>query len=40
MKVFINGIGNISPQETWDNSKFLEEVISSEHNRLLCGEPV
>jgi 3-oxoacyl-(acyl-carrier-protein) synthase len=40
MKVFINGIGNISPQETWDNSKFLEEVISSDDNRLLCVEPV
>lgn len=40
MKVYINGIGNISPQETWDNTKFLKEVVSSDDNRLLCVEPV
>ncbi len=40
MKVYINGIGNISPQQTWDNSKFLEELEFSEDNRLLCVEPV
>lgn len=39
MKVYINGIGNISPQKTWDNSKFLEELESCDNNRLLCVEP-
>ncbi|MBL4625692.1 MAG: beta-ketoacyl synthase chain length factor [Flavobacteriales bacterium] len=40
MKVYINGIGNISPQSTWDNSNFLEEVVSVDDNRLLCVEPI
>jgi 3-oxoacyl-(acyl-carrier-protein) synthase len=39
MKVFINGIGNISPQKTWDNNLFLDEVIESDSNCLRCTEP-
>ncbi|MBL4653974.1 MAG: beta-ketoacyl synthase chain length factor, partial [Flavobacteriales bacterium] len=40
MKVYINGIGNISPQATWDNNNFLEEVVSVDNNQLLCVEPI
>jgi len=37
--IFINGIGNVSPQKTTDNSRFLDEVVSSQTNRLACIEP-
>jgi len=39
MEVFINGIGNISPQRTFDNSLFLEEIIKHEGPFLKCIEP-
>jgi len=37
--IYINGLGNISPQKTSDNKRFLEEVVNSETNRLACIEP-
>jgi 3-oxoacyl-[acyl-carrier-protein] synthase II len=39
MEVFINGIGNISPQRTFDNSLFLDEIIRHEGPFLKCIEP-
>ncbi len=39
MEVFINGIGNISPQETFDNNLFLEDIVQHEGNFLQCVEP-
>lgn len=39
MDVFIKGIGNISPQRTFDNSLFLEEIIRHEGPALKCVEP-
>jgi 3-oxoacyl-[acyl-carrier-protein] synthase II len=38
--IFINGLGNISPQNTTDSSHFLEEPLSFESNRLKCIDPV
>jgi 3-oxoacyl-[acyl-carrier-protein] synthase II len=38
-EVYINGVGNISPQRTFDNSQFLEEVVAVESNRLKCVDP-
>lgn len=39
MNAFINGIGNISPQQTWDNSRFPVEIAGIESNGLRCKEP-
>jgi len=36
---YINGLGNISPQETSDNSRFLEEIVSVTSSQLKCQEP-
>jgi 3-oxoacyl-[acyl-carrier-protein] synthase II len=37
--LYITGIGNISPQKTWDNSHFLDEVETVETNYLRCKDP-
>lgn len=37
--IYITGLGNISPQKTWDNSHFLEEVEFGETNYLRCKDP-
>lgn len=39
MKICINGIGNISPQPTWDNSRFLERVEEYHARMIQCMEP-
>jgi 3-oxoacyl-(acyl-carrier-protein) synthase len=39
MKAFITGIGNISPQKTYDNNCFLDQAESHSGNRLTCMEP-
>ena len=39
MEAFIRGMGNISPQYTYDNAFFLEEVVSHPSVRLLSREP-
>jgi 3-oxoacyl-[acyl-carrier-protein] synthase II len=39
MKININGIGNVSPQKTWDNASFLEDVKEYEARMLQCLEP-
>lgn len=39
MEVYIKGIGNISPQDTADSSKFLEEIIYHETEFFSCKEP-
>ncbi len=39
MGLYINGIGCISPQVTYDNSAFLAEVRSYATHKLLCVEP-
>lgn len=39
MKIYINGLGNISPQPTEDNEVFLEEIIGYETPYLQCIEP-
>lgn len=39
MGLYINGIGCISPQPTFDNSVFLPEVKSYASNKLVCCEP-
>ena len=39
MEAFIRGLGNISPQNTYDNALFLEEVVSYPSVRLLSREP-
>ena len=39
MSLYINGIGNISPQKTWDNASFLEEVTATETNCLKTLDP-
>lgn len=38
-KIYINGVGNISPQKTFDNSHFLDEPVSVESVRLKCLDP-
>ena len=38
-KIYINGVGNISPQKTFDNSHFLDEPVSVESIRLKCIDP-
>jgi 3-oxoacyl-[acyl-carrier-protein] synthase II len=37
--IFITGLGNVSPQKTFDNTNFLEEVIYTYANRLRCQDP-
>jgi len=37
--IYINGLGNVSPQKTADNSHFLDEVNQTEAIRLACIEP-
>lgn len=39
MSVFINSIGNISPQPTVDNNRFLEEIVLHDSKHLSCIEP-
>lgn len=36
---YIQGIGNISPQKTFDNTEFLSEISSYEQNMLMCVTP-
>lgn len=38
-QIYINGVGNISPQKTFDNALFLDEVVAVESNRLKCQDP-
>ena len=40
MDVYINGIGNISPQETLDKEQFLDVVREYNENQLNCIDPV
>ena len=37
--IFINGLGNISPQKTFDNGHFLDELTNSNTNQLRCIDP-
>ncbi len=39
LPLYITGLGNISPQKTWDNNHFLDEVEGVETNRLQCQDP-
>ena len=39
MEAYINGIGNISPQNTIANTEFLEKIVENEINILKCIEP-
>ncbi len=39
MNIYINGIGNVSPQNTLDNSKFLEELVNEKSNTLWVKDP-
>jgi 3-oxoacyl-[acyl-carrier-protein] synthase II len=39
MELYINGIGAISPQKTFDNSVFLDEVLSYSTNKMMCVDP-
>jgi 3-oxoacyl-[acyl-carrier-protein] synthase II len=39
MKVYIKGMGNISPQKTWDDSELLTQPLDYATNRLTCIEP-
>ena len=39
MKAYIRGIGNISPQNSWDKADFPPEMSLYEGNRLKCIEP-
>jgi 3-oxoacyl-[acyl-carrier-protein] synthase II len=38
-KIYINGVGIVSPQKTFDNIHFLDELVSVESNRLRCTDP-
>ena len=38
-EIFITGLGNVSPQKTFDNSSFLEEVMHFSSNQLRCQDP-
>ena len=38
--LYITGLGNISPQKTWDNDHFLDEVQSIETNCLSAYDPI
>ena len=37
--VFINGMGNISPQKSFDADSFLEDVVETKGSKLACLEP-
>lgn len=39
MPLYITGLGNISPQKTWDNNHFLDEVTVMETNCLRSMDP-
>jgi 3-oxoacyl-(acyl-carrier-protein) synthase len=39
MIAYINGIGNISPQKSWDGSALLEQPLEYDGDRLNCYEP-
>lgn len=39
MAIYINGMGNISPQKTWDDETLLAQAIDHKGNRLTCVEP-
>ena len=39
MEAYIRGIGNISPQPSWDNEPFLPDIAVYVGNRLKCIEP-
>jgi 3-oxoacyl-(acyl-carrier-protein) synthase len=39
MAVYIRGIGNISPQQSWETSDYPGEFVLHEGNRLKCIEP-
>ena len=39
MPLYITGLGNISPQKTWDNNHFLEEVTAVETNYFRSQDP-
>jgi 3-oxoacyl-(acyl-carrier-protein) synthase len=39
MAAYIKGMGNISPQKTWDDSGFLEQPLIFEGDKLSCHEP-
>ena len=38
-KYYINGVGIVSPQSTYDNTKFLPEIIAYQNNVLQCVVP-
>lgn len=37
--LYITGTGNVSPQKTWDNNHFLDEITGMETNSLRCQDP-
>jgi 3-oxoacyl-(acyl-carrier-protein) synthase len=37
--IYIKGMGNISPQKTWDDETLLAQAIDHKGNRLTCVEP-
>src|SRR4051812_45334063 len=39
MKAYIKGIGNISPQQTWDYNNFLDPPLDYNRNDLRAVEP-
>jgi len=39
MEAYINGIGNISPQNTYDNTLFLRDIVKHDSSFLKCVEP-
>ena len=39
MEAYIRGLGNISPQYTFNNAFFLEEVVAHQFNRMVSQEP-
>lgn len=39
MKVFINGIGSVSPQRSWDNRQFLPAIAEYNARMIQCMEP-
>jgi 3-oxoacyl-(acyl-carrier-protein) synthase len=39
MEAYIRGIGNISPQHSWENSGLRSDVVKYDGNRLKCIEP-
>jgi len=39
MAIYINGMGNISPQKTWDESTLLSQPLVYQGDQLKCHEP-